>query len=105
MNRKLNHDENGIGPEQRPNGAQPSKGTSRRKPQSAVLSPRQTEIAKLVAQGLSDKEIGNQLHLTEGTVGWYLNKIFLKCQVRSCVALTLRFLQEMPPKREPNMEP
>jgi DNA-binding NarL/FixJ family response regulator len=62
-----------------------------------MLSPRQTEIAELVAQGLSDKEIGNRLHMTEGTVGQHLNKIYLKWHIHSRTGLAVRFLQEEPP--------
>jgi two-component system nitrate/nitrite response regulator NarL len=105
MNTKLKQVENGWGPINLPSGAQPAKGNSRTKTLSAVLSPRQTEIVRLVAKGLSDKEIGKTLHLTEGTVGWHLKKIFVKWDVRSRVALTLRFLQERTPKPMPEAPP
>jgi orotate phosphoribosyltransferase-like protein len=57
------------------------------------------ELRQLVARGLSDKEIGNKLGMTEGTVGWQLKKIFLKWQVHSRVELTVRFLRETAPQR------
>ncbi|HEY3760931.1 MAG TPA: LuxR C-terminal-related transcriptional regulator [Verrucomicrobiae bacterium] len=59
-----------------------------------ALSPRQLEIARLIAAGLTDKEIANQLHLTEGTVGWHLEEIFHKWGVHSRVALAIRFTRE-----------
>jgi DNA-binding NarL/FixJ family response regulator len=99
MNAKLDDFQNGRKPAQKRNGVRPSKGAKGQRPQSAMLSPRQTEIAQLVARGLTDKEIGSKLQMTEGTVGWHLNQIFLKWQVHSRVALTVRFLQETPPKR------
>jgi len=92
-------------PIQPANGATPSKRTGGKQTQSAELSPRQTEVVQLVAQGLSDKQIGNRLGLTEGTVGWYLNRIFVKWQVHSRVEVALRFQQEMSPKPMPEDSP
>ena len=60
----------------------------------ALLSSRQIEIAGLVALGLSDKEVANQLHLTEGTVGWHLNDIFKKWRIHNRTLLVAQFLQE-----------
>ncbi|MDR3577801.1 MAG: LuxR C-terminal-related transcriptional regulator [Anaerolineaceae bacterium] len=86
--------QNATEPAQRPNGAQQHGPTDRRRSARAAFSPRQTEIVELIALGLSDKEIAQKLHLTEGTIGWYLKKIFLKWRVHSRVALAARFLQE-----------
>lgn len=41
------------------------------------LSPREQAIAKLVAQGLPNKSIGNQLNISPWTVATYLRLIFL----------------------------
>jgi DNA-binding NarL/FixJ family response regulator len=41
------------------------------------------EIAGLVALGLSDKEVANELGLTEKTVGWHLKSIFKKWRIHS----------------------
>ena len=46
------------------------------------LNGRKTEIIKLVSLGLSNREIGNRLGLTEGSVKWYLQRIFIKLDVR-----------------------
>jgi two-component system, NarL family, nitrate/nitrite response regulator NarL len=43
-----------------------------------VLSPRQREIAVLVARGLSNKEVARGLGLSEGTVKIHLHTIFQK---------------------------
>ena len=43
-----------------------------------VLSPRQREIATLVARGLSNKEVARVLGLSEGTVKIHLHTIFQK---------------------------
>lgn len=45
-------------------------------PQSFVLlSPRETEITRLVASGLANKEIADKLALTEGTVKQYVTNL------------------------------
>ena len=63
----------------------------------ASLSSRQTEIARMVALGLSDKEIANELGLAEGTVGQYLKAIFQKRRIHSRAALASLFHLEIGP--------
>jgi DNA-binding NarL/FixJ family response regulator len=43
-----------------------------------VLSPREVEVLRLVAEGLSDKEISGRLFITERTVRYHLTSIFRK---------------------------
>ena len=102
MNNQTNHITNGLAPIGRPYGRQQSARTSRGNGQGAMLTPRQTEIARLVTKGLSDKEIGHKLHLTEETVGWHLKKIFLKWKIHARAALVARFLRATPPKMPPS---
>jgi DNA-binding NarL/FixJ family response regulator len=45
---------------------------------SELLSPREREIARLVARGLTNKEVCCQLRLSDGTVKQHIHKIFLK---------------------------
>jgi len=52
------------------------------------LSPREKEIAGLVAAGLSNPAIGKQLNIAEDTVKKTLKKMFLKLGVGSRTALT-----------------
>jgi DNA-binding CsgD family transcriptional regulator len=47
------------------------------------LSPRESEVTLLVAQGFSTIEIGQALHLTENTVQGYLKTVFEKFGVHS----------------------
>jgi DNA-binding NarL/FixJ family response regulator len=42
------------------------------------LSFREKQVVTLVSQGKLNKEIAHELHLTEGTVKEYLNRIFRK---------------------------
>jgi len=45
---------------------------------SARLSFREKQVVNLVSQAKLNKEIAHELHLTEGTVKEYLNRIFRK---------------------------
>jgi DNA-binding NarL/FixJ family response regulator len=47
------------------------------------LSPREHQVALLVARGLSNKEVGHELGITDGTVKLHVRKIFLKLGVRN----------------------
>ena len=55
----------------------------------AVLTLRESEVALLVAEGLSNREIAARLSLSEHTVKNYLFRIFDKTGVSSRVALVL----------------
>jgi DNA-binding NarL/FixJ family response regulator len=44
------------------------------------LTPREEEVLYLLAEGLSNKEIGARLHLTEGTIKNYVSTIIAKLQ-------------------------
>jgi LuxR family maltose regulon positive regulatory protein len=61
-----------------PNAASPASDMTL--PES--LNARETEVVKLVSLGLSNREIGGRLGLTEGSVKWYLQGIFTKLNVR-----------------------
>jgi DNA-binding NarL/FixJ family response regulator len=45
------------------------------------LSPRELEVLRLVAKGLSNKEIGSALHVVEGTIKIHLTNILAKLGV------------------------
>ena len=44
----------------------------------APLTPRQLEILRLIAQGLSNAKIAEQLVVTEGTIKWHVRQILAK---------------------------
>ena len=50
---------------------------------TADLSPRETEVYELVAQGLSNKEIAKSLFISEATVKVHVSRILNKLGVRS----------------------
>jgi DNA-binding NarL/FixJ family response regulator len=48
----------------------------------SVLSPREREVALLVARGLANKEIARELRLSHGTVKLHVHNILLKLGMR-----------------------
>jgi DNA-binding NarL/FixJ family response regulator len=57
---------------------------------SALLSERESQVAKLVAGGASNKEIADKLAITERTVKAHLSAIFEKLGLRDRLQLSLR---------------
>ena len=53
------------------------------------LTEREQEILKLVGKGLTNREIGERLHLSEKTIKHYITNILEKLQVRSRVEAAL----------------
>src|SRR5476651_2489131 len=47
------------------------------------LSNRESEVAELVSKGMSNKEVANQLFVTEKTVKFHLTNIYKKMNVKS----------------------
>jgi two-component system, NarL family, nitrate/nitrite response regulator NarL len=54
---------------------------------SKVLSPRERQIAVLVARGLSNKEVARELGLSDGTVKVSLHFIFQKLGAKTRYSL------------------
>jgi DNA-binding NarL/FixJ family response regulator len=54
-----------------------------------ALTPRETEIVRLVAQGLRNKELAQRLSITEGTVKIHLHNIYDKLGVDGRLELVL----------------
>ena len=62
------------------------------------LTDREREVLELVAEGLSNQEIGARLGLAEKTIKHYMTNILGKLQVRSRVEAALLVAREGPPQ-------
>ncbi|SRR5690554_12174 len=65
--------------------------TQNQKTEYEQLTPREKDILELVAQGLSNREIAQQLFITEGTVRNSLSIILEKLQVRDRTQLAIDY--------------
>lgn len=61
------------------------------------LSPRETEIARMVAKGLPNKTIAAVLEISSWTVSTHLRRMFAKLGVTSRAAMVARLLEPRPP--------
>jgi len=55
-----------------------------------MLSRREREVLKCVAEGLSNTEIADRLYISVGTVKWHVNNIFSKLDVKSRTQAIIR---------------
>jgi DNA-binding NarL/FixJ family response regulator len=60
----------------------------------AMLSPREHEIARMVAEGYPNKTIAAVLDISSWTVCTHLRRIFAKLNVRSRAAMVARLLED-----------
>lgn len=82
-------------------------------PSSRPLSKREEEIARMVAEGFSNRQISERLDLSEHTIKNYLFRVFEKVGVSTRVELTLfalkrgKMVRTRPPaaRRTPQAEP
>ena len=54
----------------------------------AMLTEREHQIAKLVSAGLSNKQVGQQLNLSAGTIKVHLHNIYQKLEINNRTTLT-----------------
>jgi RNA polymerase sigma factor (sigma-70 family) len=57
------------------------------------LTPRERQIAQLVAKGLTNAEIGKQLWITQNTVKQTLKRMFRKLNVSARAELAAKLFQ------------
>ena len=63
---------------------------------AAALTPREQEIARMVAAGYANKTIARVLDISAWTVGTHLRRTFLKLGVSSRTAMVARLLEDEP---------
>ena len=56
----------------------------------SALTAREEQILRLVAEGLSNKEVGRKLDLQEKTVKYYMSAVFQKLNVRNRVEAAIK---------------
>jgi two-component system nitrate/nitrite response regulator NarL len=59
-----------------------------------ALTDRERQIVQLVSEGLSNKEIGRRLNLTDGTIKVHLHRIFQKLELGNRTALAALALSQ-----------
>lgn len=59
------------------------------------MTEREKDIIKLIAKGMSNKEIAEKLYLSEGTVRNYISNIFIKLNVRDRTQLVIFYFNNM----------
>jgi DNA-binding NarL/FixJ family response regulator len=57
---------------------------------AVLLTTRETQIMRLVASGMSNRDVANRVHVSEGTVKTHLHHIYEKVSVRGRLELTLK---------------
>lgn len=62
--------------------------------ESPALSPREKEIARMIARGLPNKAIASVLDISSWTVSTHLRRMFAKYQVGTRAAMVARLLDE-----------
>ncbi len=70
-----------------------SNGVSGSKLFDMLLSPRELEVVKLIAEGLSNKEIGETLFLTNGTVRNHISTILEKTGLEHRTQIAVKYLK------------
>ena len=59
-----------------------------------TLTPREIQLVRMVAQGMRNREIAEQLHITEGTVKAHLHNVYRKLELETRVAVR-RYAEKM----------
>ena len=77
-----------------------TRSSSATTPEEPSITPRELEILQLVAEGMSNKEIGKKLYITEGTVKNHvhnaLEKLHMKNRIQAAAYITRQGLGRRP---------
>ena len=70
-----------------------------------TLTTREREIARLVSQGLSNKESGRLLNIADGTIKVHLHNIFQKLEISNRTVLAIFAQQSLGPPEDNSVAP
>lgn len=65
----------------------------------SALSPQERRVLELVAEGKTNKEVGEQLGLSDNTVKNYLGSVFEKLRIKRRSQAAALYVQNTPPKQ------
>jgi DNA-binding CsgD family transcriptional regulator len=85
-----------------PDGARGPTSVGMRSDRGPALSPREYEIAGMVAKGYANKTIASLLDISSWTVSSHLRRIFSKLDVTSRAAMVARLLDGGPSRESPS---
>lgn len=80
----------------RDHGGTPGSPSARRA-RTAELTPREEEVVRLVAAGLSNPEIAERLYISTRTVTTHLQKVYARLGIRSRVTMTRWVVEHLKP--------
>jgi len=58
------------------------------------MTPRETQIAQLICQGLGNEEIAKRLKIKHGTVKTHVRNLYRKLWVHNKISMLLRFVED-----------
>lgn len=76
------------------------------RPSSLKLTPRESQLVTLLCRGLRNREIAQEMNVTEGTIKVYLSRLFEKTGVRDRFELTMLTFRNngmLVPARKPSV--
>ncbi|HEU4421606.1 MAG TPA: helix-turn-helix transcriptional regulator, partial [Pilimelia sp.] len=62
----------------------------------AHLTARELQVARLVAEGMTNRQVGEALYLSPKTVGIHLSRVYAKLGVSRRAALAARLARHLP---------
>ena len=70
-----------------------------------TLTDRERQIMRLVSEGLSNKEIGRRLNITDGTIKVHLHHIFQKLEINNRTVLAALVISQNDRANTPEDKP
>lgn len=61
---------------------------------ATIITPRELEVMRLLAKGLSSNKIAKEMHLSPDTIIWYRKGLHLKFDVHSTAELLVKAMEQ-----------